>query len=210
MAKSIDRIGEIHTTIEKYSIEIVQPTGKGKYLIKFNDWNQTTLISNYNPIKTGKISNPFHIKKPTYYNCEVNPSWQCLQNFGAWYEKNYNSNYMQDWELDKDILVKGNKTYSPETCGLVPPEINSLFVLNNINRGKYPLGVNKLGNKYRARLSVNSYRIHLGMFDTPEEAFECYKFHKEAYIKEVADKWKPFITERIYNAMYNWTIEITD
>ena len=39
------------------------------------------------------------------------------------------------------------------------------------------------------------------------------KFHKtakEAYIKEVADKWRGQITEQVYEAMYNYKVEIDD
>lgn len=56
--------------------------------------------------------------------------------------------------------------------------------------------------------SIN--RRHLGTFDTPEEAFQAFKTEKEAYIKEVADKWKGQITKQVYQAMYNYKIEITD
>jgi hypothetical protein len=43
--------------------------------------------------------------------------------------------------LDKDILYKGNKIYSPDTCVFVPQEINALFVKNDANRGDLPIGV---------------------------------------------------------------------
>lgn len=64
-------------------------------------------------------------KKPTYTGCKVSESWECLQAFGAdlikmphWDDSNY--------DLDKDILVVGNKLYSKETCLLVHRDVNSL------------------------------------------------------------------------------------
>lgn len=36
--------------------------------------------------------------------------------------------HMEGWHLDKDILLKGNKVYSPETCAFVPAKINSLLI----------------------------------------------------------------------------------
>ena len=56
------------------------------------------------------------------------------------------------YHLDKDILVKGNKVYSPETCCFVPQEINSLLVTSVRSRGDQPIGVsyNKLTQKYEA------------------------------------------------------------
>lgn len=52
----------------------------------------------------------------------------------------------------------------------------------------------------------------MGTFDTPEEAFQTYKIAKEAYIKEVAqDSYdKGEITEKVYQALMNWQIDITD
>ena len=50
----------------------------------------------------------------------------------------------------------------------------------------------------------------LGYYSTTEEAFQAYKETKEAYIKEVANKWKDQIDSRVYEALMNWSIEITD
>ena len=43
-----------------------------------------------------------------------------------------------DIVLDKDILVKGNKKYSEDTCCFVPVELNNLFTLNKAKRGELP------------------------------------------------------------------------
>lgn len=51
---------------------------------------------------------------------------------------------------------------------------------------------------------------NIGSFNTPEEAFEAYKTAKEKQIKEVADKWKPLIKPKVYQAIYNYKVEITD
>ena len=45
--------------------------------------------------------------------------------------------------LDKDILIKGNKIYSQDTCIFVPKAINSLFTNRKRFRGEYPIGVYK-------------------------------------------------------------------
>ena len=47
-------------------------------------------------------------------------------------------------------------------------------------------------------------------FKTSIEAFLCYKTEKEKYIKEVADEFKPYIPQKLYEAMYNYKVEITD
>jgi hypothetical protein len=71
----------------------------------------------------------------------------------------------------------------------------------------YPISVRKTkSQRFTSRLNSK----HLGTFDTPEEAFQAYKVAKEEYIKEVADKWKDKITEKVYQALYNYKVEITD
>jgi hypothetical protein len=143
---------------------------------------------------------------PTYRIVTVNEKWHNFQNFAEWFYEKYKPEYMEKWQLDKDILKKGNKTYSSETCCLVPREINMLFVKNNKSRGNLPIGVTKDRKRFKAELNGR----YLDSFDTPKEAFECYKFHKEKRIKEVADEWQPLITPELYDVMYNYEVEITD
>ena len=128
----------------------------------------------------------------SYSDCLVDECWHNLQNFGEWFEKNYNPKYMKSWCLDKDILVKGNRIYSPETCCFVPNEINVIFTNGYIRRGEYPKGVSykpKI-NKYIAQYQKDGVVTHIGTFKTVDEAFQAYKEVKEKYIKEKADKWK--------------------
>lgn len=145
--------------------------------------------------------------KSSYTGCSVTEEWHNYQNFAEWFEKNY----VEGFVLDKDILVKGNRVYSHSTCGIVPHEINEIFIKRQNDRGEHPIGVTKLGNKFITQISLNIKRQkYLGSFNTPEEAFQVYKEAKEVYIKVVADKWREQITEQIYQAMYNYQVEITD
>jgi hypothetical protein len=106
-------------------------------------------------------------------------------------------------DLDKDILCKGNKVYSPETCVFVPHTINTLFLRCQKNRGNLSIGVcfDKSKKKYCAGLGINNKNIKLGVYNTPEEAFAEYKRHKEALIVVTADKYKGRIPEKLYKAM---------
>ena len=149
------------------------------------------------------------LKNPTYKEISLCEEWYNFQNFGDWFEDNYNPETMQGWELDKDILVKGNKIYSPETCCFVPQEINKLFIKSNKSRGEYPIGVHKTKNKFLAQ-SYSKNKRYLGSFNSVEEAFQAYKIAKKLYIKEVADKWKGQISDKVYQAMYNYKVEIDD
>mgnify|MGYP003591723277 CR=1 FL=1 len=144
-------------------------------------------------------------KHPAYKDVTVCKEWHNFQNFAQWFEENWKP-YMQDWQLDKDILVKGNKIYSPETCCFVPAEINSLFTKNKPN--EFYNGVKKAG-KYRflAQICIKNKKTHLGTFDTSEEAFKVYKVTKENYFKELANNWKKLISEKVYQALINYKVE---
>jgi len=61
-------------------------------------------------------------KRPTYRECSVVEEWHNFQNFAKWYE----DNYVEGYDLDKDIKVEGNKVYGPETCIFVSPEENGI------------------------------------------------------------------------------------
>ncbi len=148
----------------------------------------------------------FKNKNVAYKNATVSAEWHNFQNFAEWFE----NNHITDFALDKDILIKGNKQYSPETCCFVPQEINNLFTKREANRGDLPIGVFKNRNKYALSCNRGHMEIKQKSFDTPEECFNYYKFHKEKHIEEVANKWRGKITERCYFAMINYKVEITD
>ena len=150
------------------------------------------------------------LRYPTYSTATVYEEWHNFQVFAEWFENNYDSKVMQGWELDKDILIKNNKLYSPEKCVIIPKEINYILLKSDSIRGLYPIGVSKSRNKFTAHLTKNNGSFYLGTYKTAEEAFQAYKTAKEEYIKELADKWRARITEPTYKAMYNYEVEITD
>jgi len=150
-------------------------------------------------------------KYPTYIECSVCEEWHNFQNFAKWYNENYYNIEGQVMNIDKDILFKGNKIYSPEKCVFVPKEINVLFTKSNKRRGNCPIGVYlaRDGGRYIAQC-YDKKTIYLGIHSTPEEAFEVYKEYKEDVIKKIADKYYGLIPEKLYKAMYNYIVEITD
>ena len=159
-----------------------------------------------------------HNREPLYKGCSVCDEWLNYSNFKKWYEDNYYIVNNEKMHLDKDILHKGNKVYSSENCIIVPERINELFVKNNKRRGEFPLGVyfNKPENKFISTcriIDINgvSKKKHIGYHNTPEDAFYLgYKPFKENYIKQVAEKYKEFIPNKLYDALYRYVVEITD
>ena len=155
-------------------------------------------------------------KHPSYINCYVCEEWHSFQNFINWFENNHYEIFEQKMALDKDILIKGNKIYSPKTCCFVPQRINNLFLKKQNYRGEYPIGVylHKKSNKYVAQCNIEEKgkekRVWLGEYKTIEEAFYSYKMFKENYIKQVADEYKNLIPQKLYEALYKYEVEIND
>lgn len=125
--------------------------------------------------------------------------------FAEWYKKNY----IENFHLDKDILCKDCKIYSPETCCFVPQEINNLFTVRGNYRGDYPIGILKKGSMFHCRINKIE-RVFIGSFHTVEEAFQAYKITKERYIKEIANKYKNQITKTCYKSLISYKVKIND
>lgn len=114
------------------------------------------------------------------------------------------------WQLDKDLLIKGNKNYSEDTCVFVPQRINKLLLGSNATRGNHPIGVcfDKTRGKYMARGSKGGGKQkNLGYYDTPQEAFKVYKEFKEWVIKDAIEHYKAQIDERVYNTLMDYKVE---
>ena len=161
-------------------------------------------------------SDNFKSKYPTYEGCEVSDKFKSYEYFYEWCNKQIgfsNDGNGNPFHLDKDLLVKGNKIYSESTCVFIPSEINSLLTKSTASRGEYLIGVcwDKTNKAFRAMVSKNKGKCeNLGCFNTELEAFNAYKQAKEAFIKEQAEKWESQIDPRAYEALMNYTVEITD
>jgi len=135
-------------------------------------------------------SKSYQEKYPTYANCKVCDEWLTFSNFKAWMER-------QDWqgkELDKDLLVKGNKIYSPEKCTFLDSSVNSFILDRAASRGALPIGVsysNDMG-KYQASCGncITKKREHLGYFDNEYGAHAEWLKRKIEIAHELAGKVK--------------------
>ena len=156
-------------------------------------------------------------REPSYQDCTICEDWYNYQNFGYWFTENYYEIPNEKMQLDKDILIKGNKEYNPETCCFVPHHINSLFTTRKSNRGELPIGVFETNKGKKGHYSIqcntmfsDKKQIRKHGYSTIEDAFYAYKELKEQEIKRVADYYQQYIPQELYEALYNWEIEITD
>jgi hypothetical protein len=149
-----------------------------------------------------------HLTRKSYINCTVDKEWHNFQNFAKWFDENY----INDYCLDKDILIKGNRLYSKTTCCFVPNDINILLASSIKKDRSLPLGVVKHKEGYRAQMSLKGKTTYLGVSKNLETAFMFYKKAKEDYIKKIAFEYynSEKIEFKVYNSLYNYKIEIID
>lgn len=122
----------------------------------------------------------------TYFGCIVCDGWLLFSNFKNWM-------MLQDWqdnELDKDLLIPGNRLYSPDTCIFIPHSLNGLLNKREAAKGEFARGVYTRAkpNIYYARCRVNSKIIRLGKFNTELAASQCYIQFKKDTIIAIANK----------------------
>lgn len=212
----------VHTEYKNFKInQVKNPYDKTFYGVGYLGEGAYSSITHRRILKTWqgmleRCYEPYYINKHfTYKDCYVCDEWLCFQNFARWYEDNYYECNNERIELDKDILHKGNKTYSPETCVFVPQRINKLLTKSDKLRGKLPIGCAKCERDRKILVQCNTNKgkqEKLGTFplDRPFQAFYTYKTFKEAYIKQVADEYKNLIPNKLYEALYKWEVEIND
>lgn len=155
----------------------------------------------------------------TYTECLIDEKWLYFWEFYKWLHNQDNFlswNYNDGWAIDKDIIVKGNKIYSSETCCLVPKNINNLLLKHDKKRGEYPIGVTKRKSDgmFEVQCSnplINKY-VTVGLYSNEINAFMGYKKYKENIIKKVAELEynKKNITKQCYNALLDYQVEIDD
>ena len=151
-------------------------------------------------------------KRPTYEGCEVSENFKSFEYFYEWCNKQVGFDN-EGWHLDKDLLMKGNKVYSENTCVFIPSEINSLLIKRTASRGNHLIGVSwhKRDKAFASQVNKNKGKSeHLGYFKTEIEAFNTYKVAKETFVKEQAEKWKSQIDDRAYEALMKYEVNIDD
>lgn len=131
-------------------------------------------------------STKYRERHPTYIGCTVSKEWLTFSNFKNWMQK-------QDWEgkqLDKDLLIRGNKVYSADTCVFVSRVVNTFTTDSGAVRGEWLIGVdwNKAAGKFRAQCGnpFTKKNEGLGYFTSEQEAHEAWLKRKLELARELA------------------------
>lgn len=187
----------------------VATVGSGKY--RSNDRNEPIRIYGIWYQMIGRCY--MDISKRTnrnmaYIGCTVCEEWLNFQSFAEWFEPNH----IKGFHLDKDILMPGNKIYSPDFCGFVPPEINTCLThTGRINRSyDLPTGVSLCSKTgaYQVTISEGGKSIGLGRFRDLDSSRACYLSHKKSWLITLANKYREQLTDRMYQALLVFPVEM--
>lgn len=202
MGNNSNYVNSMCKKVKKYPTK-----SKGKHLKEYSTWK--------NMLR--RCSHKWLLEHPTYFGTSCSDNFKDYSFFYEWCNSQTGFSKIDEngkvWQIDKDILIKGNKLYSEDTCVFVPSNINSLFTKRNSLRGRFPIGVHfdTRDNVFKAQCcDGKSNRIHLGSFSNPTDAFQAYKTFKEALIKEVAYDYKELLDVRVYEALMVYEVNVND
>lgn len=165
---------------------------KQEYSFILNKKNMTTALRSFHNMK-------YRVKhSPSYKDCKICDEWQSFANFKTFYD----SHYIENYELDKDLLGDG-KLYSPKTCAFVPHKINTL--LKTQRKDSFlPIGVFRNGKNFVALCQdYNGKLRYLGTFKTKEKAQRVYGAYKAAIVWDIATAYYNAgkISRKVYEAI---------
>lgn len=131
-----------------------------------------------------------------YFDKSVDKDWHNFQNFAEWCldQKGFN---MKSWQLDKDIIKRGNKEYGPDVCAFIPPRVNSLLI-------KPPKGFWDKWNKFN--ISLRSYEgvKKCGRFDSEQEGYDWYNKEKSYVIDMICKDYQGQVDDRVLESIKSW------
>ena len=174
-----------------YATSYLDDDGKRQYCPVFLVWS--------NIVGRCKSKKAREANFGAYDECTIAEEWKSFTVFKDWADTN---GFVPGLQIDKDLLVPGNKEYCPEFCVFVENTLNMLLVKSNLRRGDYPLGVSRhsSGLSYVALLGVGKNKqISLGSFKTPEEAADTYNKAKGQRIRDEAERY--IDNGKIYRAL---------
>lgn len=129
--------------------------------------------------------------------------WLTYSNFARWWLETH----IEDWSIDKDWLIAGNKQYHPDRCVWVPNKINSLMNDGRKKATGLPKGVSMDRKSYRAWCNVNGVQKYKN-FSTAHDAHRQWQLLK---IQEINNVLREFAFDyRLDGRVITRLIEVRD
>ena len=213
-------LNTIFVTKQGYKVEVIEYFGANNCTVRFEDG---FIVKEYplHSLREGWLTHPNHAvihgigfigdikicNKKSYnvwcsmigrYKEKIDKRWHNFQNFLKWYEKVWDSEYMdKSWQL-QPLPLEEDKIFLNNTF-LLPIE---LIAILRKSKGYYIGRNNTIYTSFRNKKAVR--------FNTKEEAVAHYKKIKKEYLIELIEKYKKYITDDAYNNLKNFKIKTYD
>lgn len=150
-------------------------------------------------------------RSPAYTDVIVCDEWHNYQNFAKWHTTQIGYD-QEGWHVDKDLIDRNAREYSPENCVMLPAHVNTTLTKRKAERGDTPIGtsIDVRDGKISCQYTENNIHFFRGYYPNVEEAFAVYKVAKEIHIKNLAEKWKDLLDPRAFQALMKYEVLITD
>jgi hypothetical protein len=185
----------------------------GKWVLQWTDpvrgFLQSRLGALHNRMtQRGKPGSAVQQQSKAYEGVTVHPYFKDPQKFCDWVVSQ--PGWGLGYNLDKDLLVPGNRQYGPDVCCFLPAIINTAII--QPKKGAY-----------RRKAADGTWTVYIGIncqglktqliqrgYATEDEAIAAYKDHREAFVKRLAQHFKPTISNRAYQALMTWELQIQE
>lgn len=150
--------------------------------------------------------------RPTYIGCSVGENFKDFQFFATWCQTQIGYG-VPSFELEKDLLFKGNREYNETACLFLPQALNKFLLRSQASRGDCPVGVyfSAHHGKYLATCNDGTGKKHyVGAFETMSDAFEAYRLYKNGLAKTLAKTYSNVIDQRAITALMNYDVSVDD
>jgi hypothetical protein len=192
------KIGKIANPYDK-TVFGIGCLGVGGYMAKVNN-KLTDEYNSWKNLLARCYSDKYRYLHKTYEDCYMCDDWLNFQNHAAWYYENWYDVGEGRMHIDKDILIKGNKLYSPETCLIVPQRVNMMFMTKG-RKDDLPTGITK--NTSGTYVSCYNGKRY-GTFKTLEEAVKEHDKQKRIHIKKVVEEYGNKLPPQIQEILLKW------
>ena len=177
--------------------------GEGKHKA-FANGKDTKVYKTWQGMFQRCYSEAYLSKKPSYRGCSVDPRWYNFQVFGDWFDEHFPKDG-GNYQLDKDLIITGNKVYSPEACVFVSPALNAFLTdCARARGGERVRGCHTKQGSY-ATMCMNPFtgeQEYLGTYETEEESHQTWRKKKHEHSKTYAEMLeKSGGDQRLINAM---------
>lgn len=178
------------------------PTRAGRYTREYQVWKDMLRRC---------YSLSVQVKQPAYVGCTVEPQLQDFQVFAGWANEQKGF-HVEGYQLDKDLLVPGNREYRRDRLVFIPQGLNKFLVADRARRGQWPQGVywDTSTGMFKSQLSDRGRRENLGRYPSAAQAAAVYAKAKTAAGRAwaVLLKEEGLVDQRVIECMQNYQFNV--